>query len=168
MARNGTATTTKSRTTKSRKTPSNRRRPARDDKEITATNLTPQDKRYLTSNASKLSRTTRRAKWINSQDERADRNGQALATRNHDVIKHWAEERGAVPATIPGTEHGKTLGVLRLNFPGYGGGNLQEVNWDQWFNTFDKRKLTFLFQQNLRNGNQSNFFRLDSPLREEG
>ncbi len=136
--------------------------------DINAKNLNAQDKRYLQSYGKKLSPSTMRAKWIGGLDEHAERNGQSLATRNHDVIRQWAEERKAVPATVPGTEHGTTLGVLRFDFPGYGGRSLQQVDWDQWFNSFDKRHLVFLYQEKLKNGNQSNFFKLDNPDREDG
>jgi hypothetical protein len=129
-------------------------------------NATGEDKKFLKQVGDKLSASTRRAKWISGQDQHQDHKGQSLATRNHDVIKQWAEERNAVPATVPGTEHENRLGVLRFNFPGYGGGNLQEVSWDQWFATFDERNLVFLYQENLKNGNQSNFFRFDNPFRE--
>jgi len=71
-----------------------------------------------------LSKTTQRAKWIHSSDEHEDRPGQSLATQSHEVIKHWAEQRNATPATVPGTEHGGHPGVLRFNFPGYGGESL--------------------------------------------
>ncbi|HSK09059.1 MAG TPA: hypothetical protein VK911_05760, partial [Vicinamibacterales bacterium] len=107
--------------------------------------------------------------WIESPDQHAARPGQTLATRNHDVIRQWAEERGAVPATVAGTEHGDRLGVLRFDFP-YGGKSegLQQVEWDEWFRTFDERNLVFLFQEQLRSGRQSNFFKLDNPDREDG
>lgn len=134
--------------------------------EIKATNLTPEDKKYVEKYASELSPTTTRAKWINNTSEHEDHPGQSLATRNPEVIKHWAEERKAVPATVPGTEHDDHLGVLRFNFPGYGGQNLQEVSWDQWMKTFEDRNLVFLFQEHMKNGNMSNFFHMDSPLRE--
>jgi len=113
-----------------------------------------------------LSRATLRAKWIESPDEHAERPGQTLATRDHEVIRRWAEERGAAPATIPGTERDDRPGVLRLDFPGYGGGQLQRIDWDDWFRTFDERGLVFLFQERLKSGRQSNFFRFDSPERE--
>ncbi len=135
---------------------------------IKATNVAAQDKKYLEQYANKLSPTTKRAKWINSPNENEDRAGQSLATRKHEVIQHWAEERRAVPATVPSTRHGNDLGVLRFDFQGYGGGRLQKVNWEDWFRTFDNRKLTFVFQEHKRDGNMSNFFRLDSPLRENG
>ncbi|WP_263008713.1 hypothetical protein [Nonomuraea phyllanthi] len=38
------------------------------------------------------------------------------------MIRQWAGERDASPATVEGTEHGDHLGVLRLDFPGYGRG----------------------------------------------
>jgi hypothetical protein len=108
------------------------------------------------------------AKWIKSPDEHEDRPGQTVATRNHAVIRAWAEERGANPATIEGTEHDKHLGVLRFDFPGYAeGGNLKEVSWDEWFRTFDERNLVFIYQEHRSDGKLSNFFRLDNPERED-
>jgi len=105
--------------------------------------------------------------WIESPDQRAERPGQTLATRNHEVIRAWAEQRGAVPATVPGTEHDGRPGVLRFDFPNFGGGRLRQVDWDEWFETFDARNLVFLFQEQLKDGRQSNFFRLDNPERED-
>ncbi len=92
--------------------------------------------------------------------------GQTLATRNHEVMRRWAEERKAQPATMPGTEHGGRPGVLRFNFPGYGGENLRPISWDDWFKTFDERNLVFDFQEHQKAGNISNFYRLDNPERE--
>ncbi|MGE5603717.1 MAG: hypothetical protein ACM30E_11740 [Nitrososphaerales archaeon] len=123
------------------------------------------DKKYLKKFGDKLSDSTRRSRWINSPDEHADHDGQSLVTRNHDVIMKWAEQRGAKPATVAGTEHGDRVGVLRFDFEG--GDRLQEVSWDEWFRTFDERNLVMLFQENLKNGNQSNFFRFDNPERED-
>lgn len=111
--------------------------------------------------------TVQGAKWIESPAQHEDHAGQTLATRNHDVIRQWAEERRAQPATVPGTEHGGRPGVLRFDFPGYGGERLQTIPWDDWFRSFDERHLIFLYQEHLRNGNQSNFFRLESPERED-
>lgn len=107
--------------------------------------------------------------WIETPDQHAERPGQTLATRSHDVIRGWAEERNAVPATVEGTGPGDRLGVLRFEFP-YGGKSpgLRPVDWEEWFGTFDTRNLVFLFQEQLRNGRQSNFFQLDNPEREDG
>ncbi len=93
--------------------------------------------------------------------------GATLLTRNHEIIKRWAEERGGRPATVPGTEHEGRPGVLRIDFPGFGGRELQHISWDDWFRTFDQRDLVFVYQETTRDGTQSNFFRFDSPHREE-
>ncbi len=105
-------------------------------------------------------------KWVSGPDEHEDHAGQSLATRNHEAIMQWAQERSAVPATVPGTEHEGRPGVLRFNFPGYGGESLKDVSWDDWFKTFDDRELVFLYQEHLKNGNMSNFFRMNNPHRE--
>src|SRR5438105_10021729 len=62
--------------------------------------LTGADRTYWERYGNKLSATTRRAKWITSGDDHADRNGQSSATRSHEVIQRWAAERGGKPATI--------------------------------------------------------------------
>ena len=103
---------------------------------------------------------------VTSPDDDPERAGRSLATTNHEVIRTWATERGAVPATVEGTEHSDGLGVLRLDF----GGNsdrLRHVSWDEWFETFDLRRLNFLYQEERKDGNRSTFFRLESPDRED-
>lgn len=115
-----------------------------------------------------LSKSAQRAKWIDSVDEHEDKPGQTLATRNHEVICKWAEERGGKPATVSGTEHGDRAGVLRFNFPGFGESDrVQEIAWEEWFRPFDERNLVFLYQEHKANGDTSNFFRLDNPERED-
>jgi len=85
------------------------------------------------------------------------------------VIRRWAEARGGTPATVEGTEHGDHLGVLRFVFPGGGDDSrLRTVSWDEWFATFDGRRLNFIYQEERSDGSQSNFFRLESPEREDG
>jgi hypothetical protein len=103
---------------------------------------------------------------VTSTEEEAERPGRSLATTHHGVIKQWAEGRGGKPATVQGTEHGDHLGVLRF---GFGGDNedLRQVSWDEWFETFDHRRLNFIYQQETSGGRQSNFFRLESPDRED-
>ena len=128
--------------------------------------LPRESRSYLDKYGDKLSATTKRAKWITSPSEQPDRKGQTLVTRDHQVIRKWAEERGGSPATV-GEPKGRPR-VLRFDFPGYGGKNLTPVDWEDWFRTFDERNLVFMYQEQLRNGNQSNFFRMDSPEREDG
>lgn len=103
---------------------------------------------------------------VTSPDEEPEREGRSLVTTHHEVIKEWAEERGGVPATVDGTEHGDHLGVLRFDFGG-DDDNLRHVSWEEWFKTFDERQLNFIYQENRSDGNQSTFFRLENPGRED-
>ena len=55
----------------------------------------------------------------------------------------------------------KMGGVLRINFPGYGGEDtLEEVSWDEWYKIFKERDLEFLYQDKTAEGKESRFFKL--------
>ncbi|STY29838.1 Uncharacterised protein [Legionella wadsworthii] len=77
-------------------------------------------------------------------------------TSNHEEIKKWAEERKAKPSKVKGTEQDGTS-LLRLDFPGYTGENLETITWNEWFEIFDKNKLALLFQEETSEGKKSNF-----------
>ena len=85
------------------------------------------------------------------------------ATTDHDVIRQWAEDRHATPATVEGTEHEGNVGELRLDFDfGNDLEDLQKVSWDDWFRAFDERGLEFVFQESTRpDGSASNDFTLE-------
>ncbi|WP_413775719.1 hypothetical protein [Micromonospora sp. RTGN7] len=115
------------------------------------------------------SRSVRSSQPITSIQDRPERPGRSLVTTDHDVIRRWARERGARPATIAGTERDGRAGVLTFNLPGYReSSRIREITWDEWFRTFDTRRLNLIYQEQLRNGRQSNFFRTESPDREDG
>nr|WP_225851961.1 hypothetical protein [Micromonospora sp. AMSO12t] len=110
----------------------------------------------------------RSSQLISSTADRPERPGRSLVTTNHDVIRNWARERGAAPATIAGTEREGRPGVLTFNMPGYReSSRVREITWDEWFRTFDERKLNLIYQEQLRDGRPSNFFRTESPDRED-
>jgi len=82
---------------------------------------------------------------------------------DHRTIREWAEERGAKPACVKGTGGKRDTGMIRLDFPGYSGGDsLQEISWDEWFKAFDENKLALLMQEETADGKQSNFNKLVS------
>jgi hypothetical protein len=116
---------------------------------------------------SQTSKSLKYSQEVTSPDDDPERPGRSLATTNHQVIKEWAEARDGTPATVDGTEHGDHLGVLRFDFGG-GSDNLRHVSWDEWFETFDARRLNFIYQEERSDGRDSNFFRLESPDREDG
>lgn len=141
------------------------RRGSTDDGEATDAGAGPDDGRLRTGD--QTSSSLKYSQEVTSPEEEPERAGRSLATTHHEVINQWAEERGGQPATAEGTEHGDHLGVLRIDFGG-GSDNLRHVSWEQWFETFDARRLNFIYQEETSDGTQSNFFRLENPDREDG
>jgi hypothetical protein len=87
----------------------------------------------------------------------------AHALTDHDEIRKWAEERKAKPSCVKGTGGKSDTGMIRLDFPGYSGGDsLQEITWDEWFEKFDENDLALLVQDKTAGGQKSNFNKLVS------
>lgn len=82
-------------------------------------------------------------------------------TMDHDEIKSWAEGRGAHPACVKGTGDKGDIGLLRIDFPGYSGGDsLAEITWEEFFQKFDEQGLALLYQESTARGQKSNFNKL--------
>jgi hypothetical protein len=82
---------------------------------------------------------------------------------DHDEIRRWADARGARPACVKGTGGNGDPGMIRLDFPGYtGGDSLQPISWDEWFEAFDENGLALLVQEETADGERSNFNKLVS------
>jgi hypothetical protein len=51
--------------------------------------------------------------------------------------------------------------MIRLDFPGYSGGeSLEEISWDEFFEKFDEQGLALLVQDSTARGQKSNFNKL--------
>ena len=77
-------------------------------------------------------------------------------TTDHRKIKQWAEERGGHPATVKATKSDGEPGILRLDFEPRDK-ELEPIDWDQFFDKFDKEGLAFLYQDQTENGKVSRF-----------
>ena len=71
-------------------------------------------------------------------------------TRDHDVIRRWAQQRSAEPATGEATRSGpSTVSVndggagVRFNFPGVSA--FRPITWDEWFGNFDRHGCAFVY-----------------------
>ncbi len=71
-------------------------------------------------------------------------------TRDHDVIKRWATDRQAEPATGQASKSGPaTFKVndggagIRFNFPGAGA--FRPISWDEWFGNFEDHECAFVY-----------------------
>jgi hypothetical protein len=74
-------------------------------------------------------------------------------TTDHDEIRKWAEARDGHPAKI---DTGGKGGILRIDF-GEKEDNLDPIEWDEFFEIFDKNKLAFLYQEETKDGGESRF-----------
>ena len=72
-------------------------------------------------------------------------------TTDHEKIRQWAERHGGTPACVRGTGAGKDPGILRIDFPGFSGEDtLSPIEWDQFFEWFDKNELALLYREEDR------------------
>ena len=80
---------------------------------------------------------------------------------DHDAIRQWAESRNAKPACVKGTGGRDDAGMIRLDFPGFSGGDsLQEITWEEWFRQFDENGLALIVQEETASGERSHFNKL--------
>ncbi len=77
-------------------------------------------------------------------------------TTNHGSIRRWAEERGGTPATVKRTAGDHEPGILRLDFEPRDE-SLEPIEWDEFFEKFDKEDLAFLHQDRTESGELSRF-----------
>lgn len=82
-------------------------------------------------------------------------------TDDHRFIQQWAEERGGRPSSVIGTGDDGDPGIIRIDFPGFGGeGSLSPISWEDWFAKFDEHDLVLLYQEETASGEVSNFNKL--------
>src|SRR6185503_18933544 len=83
-----------------------------------------------------------------------DRPGvRVVVTPDHDVIRRWAAQHHAEPATGEATVSGPaTIDVrdggagIRFNFPGFAR-LFRPISWEEWFDNFDRHNLLFVFEE---------------------
>lgn len=118
--------------------------------------------RQSTKSRSRQTSRSRNASRASSRSRAGGRAAAAESTQDLDTIRSWAEERGGKPATVKSTRGKRDgAGILRIDFPGYSGaGTLEEISWDEWYQKFEANNLTFLYQDQTKDGKQSRFFKL--------
>jgi hypothetical protein len=86
---------------------------------------------------------------------------ESKTTTDHDEIRSWVEERGGKPARVKGTEKRNSVGLLRIDYPGFSGEDtLESITWEEFFQGFDDNKLAFLYQDETKDGKESRFSKL--------
>ncbi len=92
-------------------------------------------------------------------------------TQDHDEIKAWAEKRGGKPADVESTETAGEAGIIRLEFPdapNANDDNLKEIDWEPFFEKFDKSGLAMVYQEVTSEGAESNFYKFVHPENASG
>lgn len=89
--------------------------------------------------------------------------GESKRTTDHAKIREWVEERDGYPAAVKATGDEDDPGLLRIDFPGYSGEqSLEHISWDDFFEKFDEKNLAFLYQDEMKSGDESRFFKFVS------
>ena len=119
-------------------------------------------KRSRSSRSHAKSRTSSRAHRSTRSDRSRGTDHGSHTTTDHDEIRSWVEERGGFPATVKRTVgKGHEPGILRIDFPDYSGAeSLERIDWDDFFEKFEKEKLAFLYQDETAGGDCSRFSKL--------
>jgi hypothetical protein len=101
---------------------------------------------------------------IRSDDEHAV-SDKVVSTRDHTLIRQWAEKRRAEPATGeetatgPATVNVKDGGAgIRFNFPG--ASRFRPITWDEWFANFDLHGLIFVHDNDGQQKSPSNRYQI--------
>ena len=90
----------------------------------------------------------------------------AERTTDHDAIRAWVEERNGRPSVVTRSHDAEEGGgILRIDFD-EPESSLEEVPWDEFFQTFEDRQLAFLHQDRTADGKVSRFFKF--VRREQG
>jgi len=82
----------------------------------------------------------------------------AKTTMDYKEIQEWIEARQGRPTVVEGTEGKDGEGILRMNFK-EPDDKLEPISWDDFFTTFEDRKLAFLHQDKTADGSTSRFFK---------
>lgn len=78
---------------------------------------------------------------------------EAVDTTDHKTIQRWIEARGGHPSRVKGAKEG---GILRVDF-GKPEDNLEAIEWEDFFSIFDENNLSFLYQEETKDGKTSRF-----------
>jgi len=97
--------------------------------------------------------------------DRPPAGSEVVATRDHAIIQRWAAQHHAEPATGEATKTGPaTVDIndggagIRFNFPGTGA--YRPIAWEEWFDHFERHRLTFVFEHDANDPARSTRYRL--------
>jgi hypothetical protein len=92
-----------------------------------------------------------RVQRVESTESPIDASTQVVVTRDPGVIRRWAAERQATPATGEATSSGPSSSMrvndggagIRFNFPG--AATFRSISWEEWLENFDAHECAFVY-----------------------
>jgi hypothetical protein len=103
--------------------------------------------------------------FLSADNENRHSEVATVATRDHELIRRWAQRRAAEPATGERTASGEaTVSVtdggagIRFNFPATG--RFRPISWDEWFENFETHELVFVYERDAPGQSLSYRYRL--------
>lgn len=85
----------------------------------------------------------------------------AKRTTDHTKIRAWAEARNGKPARVQAAGQPDDASLLRIDFPekehAEDDDDLEEISWEEFFEKFDEKRLTFVYQDRTAAGLKSRF-----------
>ena len=88
--------------------------------------------------------------------------GISRTTTDHNTIQRWTEARGGQAARVKGTAR-HSAGLLRIQFPDPSDDDsLVGIEWDDFFEKFEEKKLALVYQEATSNGEISRFNKIIS------
>lgn len=107
---------------------------------------------------------------VDVESERDEPAGSTVATDDPELIRQWAQQHSAEPATGEATESGPATvqvndgGVgIRFNFPA--ASRFRPISWEEWFANFHHHKLLFIYEREVPGQTPSGLYRLVSRRR---
>ena len=101
--------------------------------------------------AAASSRATAKPRTRATAKPRATSTKSSGTTISHRTIRKWVEARGGHPARVKRTGKRNDPGILRIDYPGYSGEEtLEPIEWDEFFEWFDRDKLAFVYSKSPR------------------
>jgi hypothetical protein len=102
---------------------------------------------------------------VDMGNEREQPAGSIVATDDPELIREWAQQHKAEPATGEATASGPaTVDVqdgdagIRFNFPA--AGRFRPISWDEWFQNFRHHQLLFVYERDVPGKTPSGRYRM--------
>ncbi|EKE28547.1 MAG: hypothetical protein ACD_3C00047G0003 [uncultured bacterium (gcode 4)] len=79
---------------------------------------------------------------------------ESIETTDHEEIQKWVESRWWSPAKV------KDSSIIRIHYLAKDEPDLEDINWDEFFEIFDNSRLKFVYQLKTQDWKESRFSKI--------